>query len=115
MKKGLFFSILAITAIGWSIAGTAHAQTTPDSMATSTVINTATSTTVILNLPANYQGSVVTNYDGTKFVSYATTSPLTSQDIETIDNNLAAEETAFNNFFAQQEQMFNQFWSNLAW
>jgi hypothetical protein len=81
--------------------------------------STATSSTVIITAPSGYKSEVITTYDGNQFHTFATTTPLTSKDIQGIKTNLQNEEIDMENFFQeqealfkQQEQMLQSMWSN---
>ncbi len=42
---------------------------------------TASGTSIIMNLPTNYQGQVYTYFNGTNWQTYATSSPLSSKQL----------------------------------
>ena len=79
----------------------------------------ANGTTITMTLPNNYKGFVQTYYDGTNWQTYATDSPLTKADQAQIQADLIKQQQYWNDFwqaqekmFQQEQQLFNNLWSN---
>ena len=83
------------------------------------VVNTykdATSTSVIINLPDGFNGSVMTTYDGNRIkTTYSTSTPMTNDQINKVEADIQAQEKAMDDLFQQQQKMFQQMWSDLGW
>ena len=83
------------------------------------VVNTyknATSTSVIVNLPDGFNGSVMTTYDGNQIeTTYSTSTPITNDQINKVEADIQAQEKAMDDLFQQQQKMFQQMWSDLGW
>ncbi len=83
------------------------------------VVNTykdATSTSVTINLPDGFNGSVMTTYDGNQFkTTYSTSTALTNEQFNKIEADIQAQEKSMDDLFQQQQKMFQQMWSDLGW
>jgi hypothetical protein len=83
------------------------------------VVNTykdATSTSVIINLPDGFNGSVMTTYDGNQIkTTYSTSTPITNEQFNKIEADIQAQEKAMDDLFKQQQKMFQQMWGDFGW
>jgi hypothetical protein len=84
----------------------AHAQTVPSQPHIQTY-STATSSTVIITSPSGYKSEVISTYNGNQFQTFATSTPLTDQDIASMQYNILSEEQALQQMFQEQENLFN--------
>ena len=116
-SKYSFFSLILLVGVFFALS--VKAQTSTPNIQT---YNTATSSTVIITAPNGYKSEVISNYDGSQFHTYATSTPLTSQDIQNIQANIQKEEADMQQLFQQQEalfqeqeKMFQNMWSNISW
>ena len=64
--------------------------------------------TVNMELPDNFKGQVYTVYKNGQWQTYSTTTPLSSADMTSMRNEIAAEQASIQRMFAEQEQLFQQ-------
>jgi hypothetical protein len=112
------FALVAMFVFSASLAHAETASTTPNIQ----TFNTATSSTVIITAPTGFKNEVISNFDGNQFHTFTTSTPLTAADIQNIQTNIQAEETAMQNLiqqqdalFKEQEQLFQNMWNNISW
>lgn len=74
--------------------------------------STATSSSVVINSPYGYRSEVVTVYDNGQVKTYATTTPVTQKDAEQMQRQATQQMRAMDDYFRQQEQLFQHFWAN---
>jgi len=81
--------------------------------------NTATSSTVIIKSPSGYKSRVVSTYDGNQFNTVATSTPLTSEDIQEMQDRADREASAMQKIFedqtalwSEQEKMLQNIWGD---
>ena len=102
MRK-ITISLLVVLSV--FVASKAYAQSSA-----MPVVNTykdATSTSVIVNLPDGFNGSVMTTYDGNQIkTTYSTSTPMTNDQINKVEADIQAQEKAMNDLFQQQQKMF---------
>ena len=122
MNKSKYSFFALVLLVGVLFALSVEAQSVNTSTPNIETFNTATSSTVIITTPSGYKSEVISNYDGSQFHTYATSTPLTSQDIQNIQTNIQKEEVAMKQLFQQQEalfkeqeQMFQNMFSSMNW
>lgn len=86
----------------------AYAQTVTSSQPTVQTYSTATSSTIIITSPSGYKNEVVSTYDGNQFHTFATSTPLTAEDIANMQYNILSEEQTMQQLFQAQQALFNQ-------
>ncbi len=105
--------------LGFILSATSvHAQTTNTSSPDIKTYNTATSSTVVITMPSGYKSEVISNYDGNQFHTYATSSPLTTQDIQNIQIERSDLEQIFQKqeeLFEEQNRIFQDMLNNIGW
>lgn len=114
------YSLIILAGVLFALS--AKAQLVNTSTPNIQTYNTATSSTVIITSPNGYKSEVVSNYDGDQFHTFATSTPLTAQDIQNIRTNIQTEEADIQQLFQQQEalfkeqeQMFQNMFNNVNW
>jgi len=112
-------SVITLLSIVVLFASSVHAQTATSSQPNIQTYSTATSSTVIITSPSGYKSEVISTYDGNQFHTFATSTPLTAQDVASMQYNFLAEEQTMQKLFQaqqalfdQQEQMFQNFWNS---
>lgn len=113
MKK-IATILLGIAAI--FVATAVYADTV---LATNPTVNTfksATSTSVIINIPEGFSGSVTTSYDGNNIqTTYSTSTALNNAQMDKINADIQAQEQAMDSFFQNQQKLFQRMWGDLGW
>jgi len=99
----------------------AYAQTSTSSQSNIQTYSTATSSVVVITSPSGYKSEVISDFDGKQFHTFATSTPLTAQDIASMRYNMLAEEQdmqqlleAEQAMFNREEQMFQNLWGNFG-
>ena len=114
-----FVYVYIIMFVIFGSASLAHAQVGSSTQPYIQTYSTATSSTTVITLPSGYKSEVIYSYDGNQMHTIATSTPLTAQDIQNIQQNIQKEESAMQQLFQdqqalfnQQEQMFQNLWAN---
>ena len=83
------------------------------------IVNTykdATKTSIVIDLPNGFNGSVMTTYDGNQFkTTYSTSTSITNDRINKINADIQAQEKALDDLFKAQQKIFQQRWSDWGW
>lgn len=70
----------------------------------------ATTSSAAVYSPYGYRSEVVTVYDNGQIKTYATTTPVTSEDVENIRKQLERRLEIMDEYFRRQEELFRNFW-----
>lgn len=87
------------------------AQTAPAGQPMQPLVEThsiATSSSVSITMPAGYNGRVYSVYDGTKWKTVATTSPMSRADIKEIEQAVRDQRAQMEKIFEAQRKLFDE-------
>jgi len=73
------------------------------------IANVATSSSVS-NGPG-FKSEVITVYDGSRYRTYATSSPLSEQDVQKMQAEMQQQYDHMNELFKQQDELFRSLWN----
>ena len=71
--------------------------------------NTATSSVATLQRPG-FKNEIVTVFDGKQYRAYATSTPLSEDDIRAMREEMEKEFGRMNEFFRKQDELFRSLW-----
>ena len=91
----------------WSIETQTASASSSNIIVTSD--NNGSSTTVVLDAPYGVQSEVVSQNGKT----YATTTPLTPQDVLQMEQRQIDTQNQINQIFQDQQKLFNDMWTNI--
>jgi hypothetical protein len=111
-KSYLFFSLLLL-AIILTFPKTSQAEGVNSQEPTIETSKTTNGSSVKITFPNEYSGSVTTTFDGKEWKSY--TKKYTKEDIKKINEQIEAQNKAWQEYFLAQQRFFENIWKNFAW
>lgn len=74
------------------------------------IVNTATTSTAVIESPYGYRNQIVTVYDGKQAKTYSTTTPITEADVKEMQEDVIRHQKAMDEYFQKQDELFRSFW-----
>ncbi|HMO78409.1 MAG TPA: hypothetical protein PKA42_02610 [Candidatus Paceibacterota bacterium] len=66
--------------------------------------------TAVIDSPYGFKNEVVTVYDGKQTKTYATTTPITEEDVKEMRENVIRHQKMMDEYFRKQDELFRSFW-----